>query len=126
MKEHVLCNFSNQVLKQPNPYTVYDFSSQISYYDFNHTQKVIDGLLTGKRNSTFETSSIETSDKDSYAGKGAGTVLTENVENSDVDNFHLCGSTMETRGTETSDVDNVWKALSTVTTYSTENTDTDN
>jgi len=126
MKEHVLCNFSNQVLKQPNPYTVYDFSSQISYYDFNRTKKVIDGLLLDNLNSTFETSSVETSDKDNYVGKGPSTVLTENVENSDVDNVYLCGSTMETRGTETSDVDNLWKTLSTVTTYSTENTDKDN
>ncbi len=54
------------------------------------------------------------------------TVLTENVEQSDSDNLHLYGSTMETRGTETSDAVGLWKALSTATTYTIENTDKDN
>lgn len=126
MKEHVLCHFSNRVSKQPNPYTVYDFSSQISYYDTNHTQKVIASLLSLSHNSSFETSSLESSDKDNYVGKMPSTVLTENIEHSDVDNLYLCGSTIETRGTETSDSDKLWNALSTVTTYSTENTDSDN
>lgn len=125
MREHVLCNFSSMVCKKPKPYSVYDFSTQISYFDENLTKKVIDGLLIGKRHSTFETSSVETSDRDHYVGCMTSTMLTENVEQSDSDNLHLCGSTMETRGTETSDADGLWKALSTATTYTIENTDKD-
>ena len=126
MKEHVLCHFSERVSKQPNPCAVYDFSSQISYYDANHTQKVIDSLLGVRHNSSFETSSLESSDKDNYVGRMPSTIMTENIEHSDVDNLHLCGSTIETRGTESSDADNLRIALGTVTTYSTENTDRDN
>lgn len=126
MREHVLCAFSSQVRKKPTPDCVYDFSTQISYYDKKLTKKVIDDLLADSSKGTFHTDSIETSDKDHYFGRIPSTSLTETVEQSDPDNLHLYGSTMETRGTETSDVDNVWKALSTVTTYSTENTDKDN
>lgn len=125
MKEHILCCFSDQFPKQLSPYTTYDFLSQISYLDAQHTKKVIDFFPSHGKNSTFETSTIETSDKDDYVDRMFSTTLTENVENSDVDNFHLCNSTMETRSTEICDTDNLWKMLSTTTTFTVENSDKD-
>lgn len=126
MKSHILCRFSETVPKQLQPCTFYDFASQVSYSDDKYLKKVIDGFASILNDKTYETATIETSDKDNYSEAAFGTIMTETVENSDKDNFHLCGSTIETRGVETSDIDNVYKMCSTITTFTTENTDKDN
>lgn len=126
MKNHILCRYSETANKVKNPNTIYDFQSQVSYYDSIGTRKVIDAAKKFSQNATFETSTVETTDKDHYAKAPIGTVLTENVEHSDADGLLMFGNTIETRGTENSDQDNLWKMLSTITTFSTENTDMDN
>lgn len=126
MGEHILCRFSSIVPKQEHLHAVYDFSSQISYYDMGRMKKVID-LLDGVVHNS-RGSSVEITDKTNHLSRVSSSIFTENIENSDVDNYHLLdlGGTMETRGTETSDVDHFWKMLSTTTTFATENTDKDN
>ena len=125
MKGHILSQYGEIVKKIENPYVIYDFLSQISYYDSMCTQRVIDRLTSHAQNSTFETSAVETSDKDDYSRQISSTTLTENVEHSDADSLLLQESTIETRGTEISDLDNIWSMVSTKTTFSTEVTDKD-
>lgn len=120
MKEYILCQYGENVKKVESPHVVYDFLTQISYYDSKRTQRVIDGLTDYAQKSTVETYAVETSDRDEYSKPLNSTILTENVEHSDADNLILQESTIETRGTETSDLDNTWRIVSTKTTFSTE------
>lgn len=125
MKGHILSQYGETVKKIESPYVIYDFLSQISYYDSMCTQRVVNRLTNHALISTFETSTVETSDKDDYSRQFSSTILTENVEHSDADSLLLQESTIETRGTEISDLDNVCRMVSTKTTFSTEITDKD-
>lgn len=139
MKKHILATLGKKVDLLTNN-TFYDFKKQISYIDKKMNKPVVQLSI---ENTTYETSSIETSDMDEFATSNLNTTLTETIETSDSDGFCMDFSgTKETRTIEDSDVDAITSfayaikkkfvsknkltpTIGTVTTYTIETSDPD-
>ena len=112
MKKHILGSIGKKMKLIKRSSTFYDFKTQLSFWDKNKTQLVLNPAL---ERTIVETSTVENSDPDEFAISGP-TKLTETIENSDVDEFSLNFSgTKETRTIEDTDIDSIIAISSRIT-----------
>lgn len=99
MKKHILCNFSKMYKYIDKSNTYYDDLTQLSYKDKEFKKMVMNNF-----ESTMLTENLENSDPDEF-NINASTKLTFIVENSDEDELYANCGTLETRVMENSDPD---------------------
>lgn len=113
MQDHILCSYSKTETHVNMPKTFYDFHSQKSYMDLDHTIKVIN---LGPQ-STIKTFSVESGDPDELHMYGPRTGITKTIESTDVDELHINRqSSIITRASEESDADELYTMRVTGTT----------